>query len=156
MRLIQTDENDYFLALGTHHITSDRWSFTIFVKELGVIYKSLCLGSDNPLPEPSIQYADWALWQRKELEGDKLDKQLEYWASNLQGELPILHLPGRIKQTGLASFKGAQLPIQFSPELTQALRSLAKAQQVSLFTLCLAAFKALLFRIMRKICSLSL
>jgi hypothetical protein len=76
--------NSLFLSIIIHHIAFDGWSVDIFLRELQIYYsyyfkKSQNLESDLHLPELSIQYKDFAIWQRSYLTGERLDQQLNYW-----------------------------------------------------------------------------
>ena len=62
-----------------HHIASDGWSMGILLKEFVTQYQSVVKGEPDPLAPLTIQYADYAHWQRQWLVGEVLDAQLEYW-----------------------------------------------------------------------------
>ena len=133
--------DDSVLALATHHIICDRWSVMIFVRELAQWYADE--GKNHGLLP--IQYPDWALWQRDQLKGDLASKQLVYWRERLDGILPQLDLPTRSGSIP-SSHRGEHLPLVLHQELSEQLKELANQRQVSLFTVLLAGFKALLHR----------
>src|SRR5262249_14872391 len=93
-----------------------------------------------------IQYADYAVWQRQQLQGEALEKQLEYWKHRLAGATPTLDLPTDHPRPAVQSFRGALYPFEFSPDLVNALRALAKQEECTLYMVLLAAFQALLHR----------
>ena len=66
--LIHLDEGKYALLFNMHHIIFDSWSMQVFIRELGALYTAFSAGNPSPLPEPSLQYADFALWQRQRQE----------------------------------------------------------------------------------------
>src|SRR5262249_24322537 len=68
VRLMRLDEQQHVLALTMHHIVSDGWSLGVFLRELAALYAAYCAGKPSPLPDPSIQYADFAVWQRQWLQ----------------------------------------------------------------------------------------
>lgn len=142
--LLQLAENDHLLAFGVHHIAGDRWSMGLFVRDLSILYDTALRGQPSPLPDLPVQYADWALWQRDMLQGPRLREQLDYWTSRLGGELPILELPLDRPRGVTVSFQGGHYPLALDQQLSTRLRDLARKHHVSLFTLLLAAFKALL------------
>ena len=78
-RLIRQGDEEYVLLITIHHIVSDAWSFGLFSKELSSLYGAYVRGEEDGLPELGVQYADYAVWQRKWMEGEVLGKQAEYW-----------------------------------------------------------------------------
>src|SRR4030095_8977228 len=93
-----------------------------------------------------IQYADFAVWQREWLQGDVLEEQFAYWRQQLGGTLPILELPTDRPRPALQTYNGSNLSFPLSPALSQSLKSLCKAEGVTLFMTLLTAFKVLLYR----------
>ena len=77
-RLIRIAEDEHALLITMHHIISDGWSMGVFVRELSVLYGAFVRGEEDTLPELSVQYANYAVWQRKWMEGEILRKQAEY------------------------------------------------------------------------------
>ncbi len=144
--LVRLGAQDHLLAIATHHIASDRWSVAVLVRELSALYRARIGGETAPLPPPAVQFADWALWQRDTLQGERLQAQLDYWTGRLSGELPLLALPFDRPRGASASFEGAHFPVRLDSALSLRLRDLARRQGVSLFTLLLAAYKVLLRR----------
>ena len=67
--LIQLGAADYLLLLNMHHIVSDGWSMDVFAREITALYGAFCTGKPSPLPELPIQYADFAVWQRRVARG---------------------------------------------------------------------------------------
>src|SRR5262252_7359871 len=76
-----------------HHIISDAWSLGVFMQELAVLYTAFAAGNPSPLPELSIQYADFAHWQRQWRRSAVIAAQLAYWQEQLHAPLPALELP---------------------------------------------------------------
>ncbi|MGL4094280.1 non-ribosomal peptide synthetase, partial [Agrobacterium cavarae] len=111
-----------------------------------MIYRAALQGAPAQLPKLPVQYADWTLWERETLQGERLQKQLDYWTRHLAGELPLLDLPFDRPRGATASFRGAHHHFTFDPTLSMRLRELARRQGVSLFTLLLTAYKVLLQR----------
>ncbi|MEL6468397.1 MAG: amino acid adenylation domain-containing protein [Cyanobacteria bacterium J06623_4] len=144
--LLQTADNSYLLVLTTHHIISDRWSVMVFLREMTILYRAFSQGQKSPLSSLPVQYADWAIWQRQQLQGEKLQRQIKYWTNQLSGELPVLELPFDQSYGAIATYKGSQVPLSLSVALTTRLKTLSNQYQVTLFTLLLTAFKVLLHR----------
>ncbi|HEY54191.1 MAG TPA: AMP-binding protein, partial [Caldilineae bacterium] len=145
-KLLRLEPEEHIILFTMHHIISDGWSMGIFVREIAILYNAFSEGRPSPLPELSIQYADYALWQEEELQGEGLERQLAYWKEQLGGELPLLELPGDRPRPAVLSSRGATLSRRFPPELTAGLKALANAEGATLFMALLAAFQTLLYR----------
>ena len=91
--VIRLRPDEHVLIVTLHHIVSDGWSQGVLKRELSALYEAGMKGHSSPLPELSIQYADFAQWQRGRLQGEELDRQMEYWRRQLTGAPPALELP---------------------------------------------------------------
>ncbi|HEY0683672.1 MAG TPA: condensation domain-containing protein, partial [Steroidobacter sp.] len=144
--LLRLSEQEHVLLLVLHHIVSDGWSLGVLNRELGAIYNAYVRGEESPLPELIVQYADYALWQRKWLEKEVIDEQLRYWKQQLQGAPPYLQLPADRPRPAVESFNGALFAFALPAGLTEALRNLARREGATLFMVLLAGYQALLSR----------
>ncbi|WP_413160445.1 amino acid adenylation domain-containing protein [Capilliphycus salinus ALCB114379] len=144
--LLKLDKAEFVVFLTLHHIISDGWSMEIFIRELVSIYTAFCEKKPSPLPELSIQYADFATWQRQRLQGEFLEKQLSYWKQQLPGTLPVLQLPTDFPRSRIQSFRGANQTFTISDDLTQKIRTISQAEGATLFVFLLAVYKVLLYR----------
>ena len=144
-RLLRLDDEEHLLLFTMHHIVSDGWSQGVLVREVGALYTAYTEGKPSPLPEPGLQYADYAAWQREWLRGEVLDAQLSYWRRQLGGALPILALPTD-RRRGLISGRGRRHGFSLDSEVTQGLRKLSQHEGVTLYMTLLAAFQTLLHR----------
>ncbi|AVZ29693.1 non-ribosomal peptide synthetase [Nodularia spumigena] len=142
--LFRLAEDEHILLITTHHIISDRWSVGVFLKEISLLYSAYVQGEASPLSDLPIQYADWVLWQRQQLQGEFLENQINYWLKQLGGELPVLQLPTIAKD--ISTYSGSQYRVSLSLSLSKALKTLAAKENVTLFMLLLASFQALLYR----------
>jgi len=142
--LIRCAAQEHVLWLNLHHIVSDRWSMQLLVRELTALYEAYAAGQPSPLPEPALQYADYAVWQREQLQGEVLQRQLGFWKEQLQDLPPPLRLPGMRARSGRQSHRGASLRVLLDRELADRLRALCARQGVTLFMVTLAAFKTVL------------
>lgn len=146
VKLIQWADDEGVLVLTIHHIISDGWSFGVFLRELSALYKAFAGNQPSPLPELSIQYADFAHWQNQGLTGETIAPQLDYWKQQLSGEVSPLQLPTPRSQPGTVTYRGKTQSCRLSAELTQALKTLSQSQGVTLFVTLLAAYQTLLHR----------
>ncbi len=149
--LLQLSPQESVLLLTLHHIVADGWSLGVLIRELASFYTAFVEGRSPDLPPLSIQYTDFACWQRNWLQGEILEKQLTYWRKQLHN-LSELQLPshdsveGTTQRPTIPTYRGATYPLQLSPTLTQALVALSQQSGASLFMTLLAAFQTLLYR----------
>ncbi|MDJ0287730.1 MULTISPECIES: non-ribosomal peptide synthetase [Bacillus] len=148
--LIKVNEEKFKLFITMHHIISDGWSIGVFIKELSTIYQSYCLKKELNLPEISIQYGDYAEWERDQLQEEKVKKQVDYWKNYLSGDLPVLELPSDYPRPSNQTFEGSFCEFKISPQLTKSLKKLSNEVGVTLYVTLLASFNALLNRLTSK------
>ena len=144
--LLRLAEDEHLLLLTMHHIVSDGWSLGVLFRELATLYESFVEGKTPSLPELPIQYADFAVWQRRWLNGEILERQLAYWKEQLGDTPPVLDLPTDLPRPAVPTIEGSFLICGISKELTEALKDLSRQKGVSLYMTLLAAFKILLAR----------
>jgi len=144
--LLRLAENDHVLHVNMHHTVTDRWSGAIFEQETGVLYEALANNKPSPLPALPIQYADYALWQRSRAESEIYRVQAAYWTRRLTGVPFVLEVPTDFPRPPLQNFRGARVYTRYSKTLLDRLRDLSQREGVTMFTLALAAYKALLYR----------
>ena len=105
--LVRLSETNHLLLVTLHHIVADGWSITLLVQELGELYAAYRRDEESPLRELEVSYADYAVWQREWLTGERLEKELGYWREQLSGELPVLKLPLAQVRRGESRRRGA-------------------------------------------------
>jgi hypothetical protein len=144
--LIRLEPEHHVFLMIMHHIVSDGWSMIVFLRELAQIYASLSLDKPSPLPPLSIQYADFATWQREWLKDAVLEAQLGYWKERLNGDIAVLNLPTDHPRPAIQTFNGGTHTLLLPPALQEALNALSRREGTTLFMTVLAAFKTLLYR----------
>jgi aspartate racemase len=144
--LLRLSESDHVFVLTMHHIVSDGWSIDLFFRELAALYEGISAEHAPTLRPLSIQYADFARWQRQAISGEILSRELGYWRQQLGGELPVLELPTDRPRPAVQRPRGARLPIALSGRLTESLRALSRREGITLFMTLLSGFKCLLHR----------
>jgi amino acid adenylation domain-containing protein len=144
LTLVRLERERHALLLTLHHVVADDWSVGILVRELAEGYRP----GDGPPAAAAlpVQYADFAVWQRRWLDGGVLAPQLAHWQERLGGELPVLALPTDRPRPRVQSFRGAVLPFALPPALSAALRELGRRTDHTLFMVLLAAYAAALGR----------
>lgn len=145
VRLLRLAQSEYWLLITRHHIVRDGTSDVLFAQELAVLYAAYRAGEPSPLAEPPRQYADYARWQREQLQGPLLEEQLSYWKHVLAG-LPVLELPADRLRPPAPSHRGARVTIEIDERLTRGLKALGHAEKTTLFTTLLASLQVLLYR----------
>lgn len=144
--LFRLEAREHILLIALHHIIADAWSFSVLFNELATLYRAYALEQSPSLPRLPMQYADFTLWQQNWLQGERLQKHLEYWQRRLQGAPTLLELPGDHPRPPIQSYQGAHSSFVLPAELTEALKTLSRQEQATLFMTLLAGFKALLYR----------
>ncbi|KRA75175.1 hypothetical protein ASD78_09210 [Lysobacter sp. Root667] len=144
--LIETAPQQHLLLLVFHHIAIDGWSTTALLEELQRAYDALRAGGAPATAAPPLQIADIALWQQETLGGEGLQPQLDYWRERLDGAITTLDLPADRPRPATQSFQGALYRSEVPVALYEKLERLARARQVTLSMLFLAAYQALLSR----------
>jgi amino acid adenylation domain-containing protein len=144
VRVIRLAANHHVLHLAMHHIISDDWSVQVLLRELSTIYSGCLTGLEAPFPELPVQYADYAIWQRRWLASERLTKQLDYWQDHLRGAPPLVELPlDRPRQAG-RDFHAGMVRLQLDRDITTRLRRLSRESETTLFVTLLAAYAILL------------
>ena len=143
--LVKLDQDDHLIVLNLHHIVGDQWSFGILGRDFSAYYNALCQNvppPDIPLP---IQYADYAVWQRRCLTEDKLGDQESHWTKTLENLTP-LYLPTDYPRPSAQTFRGSYCSIEFPDALLERLKEYSAQHHVTTFMTMLACFQILLSR----------
>ncbi|HEX2093151.1 MAG TPA: amino acid adenylation domain-containing protein, partial [Longimicrobiaceae bacterium] len=143
---VRLGEADTAIFLTLHHIVSDGWSTGILVREVSALYAACSRGEEARLPEPPVQYPDYAAWQREWLQGETLERQLGYWRERLSGTPPLLELPTDRPRPAVMSGAGARAGFEVGEETAAGLRALSRREGATLFMTLLAGWQVLLAR----------
>ena len=144
-RLFRLAPREHWLLLTMHHIVSDAWSTAVLAREMSALYAAFRHGEASPLPELSVQYADFAAWQREWLQGEVLERQVAYWRAALT-DLPILELPTDRPRAAMPSYRGGRVSFEVDALRARALKELSRREKSTLFMTLLASFHVLLYR----------
>jgi len=145
-QILRVQPDDHLLLLTMHHIVSDRWSLGVAATELAEHYCALIEHRPSQLPDLAVQYADFSVWQRKTLEGDVLNQQLQYWKKKLEGAPSLLEIPADHPRPAQMSMRGAWLHHVVPQNIVNRLTALSQEEGVTLFMTLLAAFQTLMSR----------
>jgi len=135
--LYQMESDEYVLCLLMHHIASDAWSVSVFLRELVVLYDAFLHRRSSPLPELPLQYADVAVWEHQWLQGEVLDRHLNYWRARLQDCPQVLELPTDFPRPAVQSFRGGVQKVRLPAELALKLKQLSHSAGATEFMVLL-------------------
>ncbi|WP_420127864.1 amino acid adenylation domain-containing protein, partial [Longimicrobium sp.] len=145
--LARLAEDDHVLLISMHHIVSDGWSMGVLTRELNALYTAFREGRPDPLPPLAVQYADYAAWQRRWMEGEVLREQAEYWREALSGAPELLELPADHARPAQQDFTGATAGVMLDEALSAALKELSRRHGTTLYMTLLAGWAAMLSRL---------
>jgi non-ribosomal peptide synthetase component F/NRPS condensation-like uncharacterized protein len=144
--LVRLGEDDHLLSITIHHIVADGWSFGLVLHELSALYRA---GGDLEragLPALSVQYRDYAVWQRNALAGDWLAGQVSYWRDQLAGAPPAVTLPTAGRRSPAQGAVGGRVRAALGADDSAALYRLCREHEVTPFMTMLAALATVLRR----------
>jgi amino acid adenylation domain-containing protein len=144
--LVRLEPRRHAVLVTMHHIVSDGWSLGVLLGELGALYAAFAEGRPSPLAELAIQYADYAIWQRTWLSGERLEAEIAWWKHRLTGVPATLELPVDRPRPLRQSFRGGVWPVSLAPESRNAMASLGRGVGATPFMVILALFQSLLAR----------
>ncbi len=146
LAVLRLAPEDHFILMTVHHIAYDGWSTGVLVHEFTTLYRAIAEGRSVEFPPLTIQYPDFAYWQRRWLAEGRLQGQLDFWKKQLRGIPPLLALPTDRPRPQVWTFRGAAVPLSFPQSLVAGLRALGQTEGATLFMTLLAAFQTLLHR----------
>ncbi len=144
-RIYRIGPESHLASVTMHHAVSDGWSIGILISEAARLYEAFSRGEPSPLPDLSIQYADFAAWQRAWLQGETLEAQIGFWRETLAG-VPALELPTDRPRPAVAGGAGAQRFRELPKPLTEALHAIGRKEGATLFMTLFAGLEAVLSR----------
>ncbi|HMI88045.1 MAG TPA: amino acid adenylation domain-containing protein, partial [Polyangiaceae bacterium] len=147
VHLFSRTETDYVLVMVAHHIVIDMTSYVVILDELQKLYPAACHRTIPALAPQGFSYGDYVQWQSTAMKGAEGERLLDYWRSQLSGELPVLDLPTDRPRGPVHTFRGSSTtPAVLGAELTDRVRELARAGNATPFMVLVAAFFVLLQR----------
>jgi amino acid adenylation domain-containing protein len=145
--VVKLADDDHRIYLTLHHIIFDGVSiYRVVVPELAALYEAYSQGKPSPLPEPMLQYGDYAVWQAEHLSTPPIQRQIETWRRTLADAPAKLELAGDRARPAVRTYAGSMEVFTLPLDLTEALKGLSRREGVTLYMTLLAAFKAMLLR----------
>ena len=144
-KLLQLTHSDYLLLITLHHIISDHWSMLLLRREVVALYRAFSQGQRSPLPEPAIQFADFACWERRLLENGFLSEHIRFWKKQLGASRPQLKFEKNGGGKKHLSFRTSRQSIELEENLFAGIKAVAKRENCTPFMLLAAALNILLY-----------
>jgi surfactin family lipopeptide synthetase A len=144
-RMFRTADLDHSLFLCAHLSIVDGVSvYQVFPFELAALYRAYSSGQPSPLPDLTVQFGDYARWQREWLQRGEASRQVTYWRKRLAGPIPVLDWPSDRARPAHEAFSGVIQTLALRRELVEALGALCRQEGVTLFMGLLAGLVGLL------------
>jgi amino acid adenylation domain-containing protein len=143
--LLRLADDDHVLLLSLHHIVADGWSIGVLFQELEGAYTALVAGTEPALPPLPLQYPDFAVWQRRAMEGAAAARQIAYWTDRLR-DVPAVELPTDRARPPVQTLNGAHRELAIDGDVAESIRALARREGATPYIGFLAAFVALVHR----------
>jgi amino acid adenylation domain-containing protein len=147
VKLLRLEAAEQVLLFSQHHIVSDGWSAGVLLRELGELYAASLEGRRPVLAELTVQYVDYAVWQRKWLVAERLEREIGYWRDQLAGAPALLDLPLDRPRPAVRGSRGGRERLELPRALAERIRQASRAQGATPFMLLQAAFQAVLARL---------
>lgn len=144
--LVEFGQTDYAIITTLHHIITDWWSFDLLWSELTTLYRAFSEGWPSPLPELPIQFSDFAVWHRRQLQGENLESRFSYWKKQLAGADFTLDLPSDRPRPAIQTYNGERQYFKPPRPLWDGLKTICQKEKTTLYMTLLAAFYTLLHR----------
>lgn len=146
VRLLTCTNDEYVCLIIMHHIICDAWSLEVLSRELLEFYRARTDGGTPRVKDLRLQYSEYSEWQRLQTHAAASPQQFAYWQKKLSGYLTQLELPSDFPRPTIKTYQGRWLKFQIDPELFFSLQRLCQQENLTLFTLLLAAFRVFLYR----------
>jgi hypothetical protein len=144
-KLFRTADEEHSLFLSAHLSIVDGLSvYQVFPSELAALYRAFSSGQPSPLSDLTVQFGDYARWQRQWLQGEETARQVAYWRRQLAGEIPLLQWPVDRSRPAKKTFRGVIRSFSMPSDLVDAVEARSRHEGVSLFMGLLAGFVSLL------------
>lgn len=146
---IKLAPQEHVVSVVMHHLIADGMSKRIFLRDLMTLYSSIVEAKPSGLPELSIQYSDFARWQREWFRGQRLESMLAYWQEQFKGDglFPELTLPFANPAPPTSNFRNMEVQVAtIDSALHKSLQRLSQQQGVTLYMTLIGVLNALLYR----------
>lgn len=135
------EEERKILMIDMHHVISDGVSEGILMTEFMAIYNG------EELPEMSLQYKDYAEWQKTDAYQEKIESQKEFWLNEFKDEVQVLNLPTDFSRPPVLSFEGNTLPFELEESSNAKFNALVEKERLTPFILLLSIYNIFLSKL---------
>lgn len=146
LSLIQYSSEESIILFVTHHIISDGWSTAILLNELSTIYNGFTQDESKELKPLTIQYADFALWQKEYLSSNRAARELSYWQKKLSDAPELINLPTDFPRPAVIGYKGVTSFFTIPTKIVKQIKQYIANEKMTLFMFLLASLQTLLHR----------
>ncbi|MFF3782121.1 condensation domain-containing protein [Streptomyces sp. NPDC001933] len=143
--LVPVSEEHNVLGLGMDHIIADGRSREILLSDLEALYEAEVVGEAPDLPDISVQFADYASWERDYLQGKTLERLQAYWSKTLEGADPIPDAGLVDEQAPGGEPRGERLRVTIPADVKRSIEAVMREERVTMFGVVSAALKAAIF-----------
>ncbi|MEQ7912862.1 amino acid adenylation domain-containing protein, partial [Xanthomonas hortorum pv. hederae] len=143
--LIRLAADDHVLLFTLHHLIGDDWSMAVLIEEMAQCYAQCVLGLPSSPSPPSLQYGDYAQWQRDMADDGRQEERRRYWHDKLRG-VPVLNLATDRNRGTVQSHSGHKVFAQLPPPVMGGLKALCNQVGTTPFVIVLALFKLIFQR----------
>ncbi len=141
------DDGSHLLLLVAHHLVCDGWSLGALLDALSAAYAAESTGRTAELPEPALQFADFAAWQQERQAAGEYAAAVTHWADRLRGAPACLELPLDRPRPPVRTADGAAARFLIGPTVRDRLAAVAAACGATTFMVLFAAYAAFLTRL---------
>jgi thioesterase domain-containing protein/non-ribosomal peptide synthetase component F len=143
--LLRVEDNEHIMLVTPHHSVIDYLSIGLISNELGTLYEAYSRNVDPVLPELTIQYGDYAVWQREQSVAPAVQKELAYWKEQLK-DLPLLDVPTDKPRQAFPTFEATITSLLLPVALTDAVREIGSRESATFFNSMLAGLGVLMYQ----------
>src|SRR5262249_17055641 len=130
---------EHIFVLVMHHIISDGCSLGILLRELETVYRAIVSGIQPSLPALPVQYADFAAWRRRSIDGASIENELTYWRKKLDGGRPAMALATDKSLADISNAKAGHVSLQIPAPLTQSILQFGRHDGTTPFMVLMTA-----------------
>lgn len=144
--LLQVSEKEYTFYFNMHHIVSDGWSLEVMISDVIEYYNAYAYGKEASMKPLKIQYRDYASWQLNQIGSEVYESHKNFWASKLEGSIPVIDFPAYRTRPRVKTYNGIILRTYISAEDTSALKQFINENGGGLFSALFTVLKVAIQR----------
>ncbi|WP_102811000.1 non-ribosomal peptide synthetase [Burkholderia pseudomallei] len=144
--IYRLSDNEHVLLWRNHHIIGDGWSAGVILREIEQLYPARRDGRAAELPPLPIQFADYAIWQRRFAQSEPFKRQLDFWRGYLDGYAGVLQLPTDFERPDQPTFDGRRIAVALPAGLVERVHAFSRASKSTVFVFLQTALGLLLSR----------